>query len=222
MVRTITLFCYKNGSSPLHRLDARIKLFLIFTAGYVSFLLAPVPCTACLAAAFIISAVSGFTIREQLTQLKPAAYYALLLYTVSFVSSLTRHVPFPALLIPRTSDMVLSLHLALAVQITGLLYRTTSPLALRRAFEQIENALCSIFRIQFSVHSTIPRFSEIFSLLLVFIPQVFDVWQEVYRAWKARNGKGGIRMLSALFPVFISVCMKRSYFTSLALQNRRP
>lgn len=221
MVRTVSLFSYKHGSSPLHRLDARIKLLLIFVAGYAAFSLPPVPCAVCIAAVFVISAVSGFTLREQFVQLKPAAYYATLLYTVALISSFIEHIPFPALFVPRPADILLSLRLALAVQFTGLLYRTTSPLALRTALEQIEDAVRGFFHRTPSGHGAIPGFSETFSLLLVFIPQVFDVWQEIYRAWKARNGRSGIRMLSALFPVFLSVCMKRSYLTSLALRNRQ-
>ncbi|HAH61031.1 MAG TPA: hypothetical protein DCL73_02890 [Treponema sp.] len=221
MVKAVPLFSYKHGSSPLHRLDARIKLLLIFAAGYAVLSLPSVPCVVCIAAVSAISTVSGFTFGEQLTQLKPAAYYAGLLYTVSLISSFAEHIPFPSLLVPQSADILLSLRLALAVQFTGLLYRTTSPLALRTALEQIEDAFRNFFHLKSPGHNTIPGFSETFSLLLVFIPQVFDVWQEVSRAWKARNGRGGIRMLSALFPVFISVCMKHSYLMSLALRNRR-
>ncbi|MCK9169783.1 MAG: energy-coupling factor transporter transmembrane protein EcfT [Treponema sp.] len=220
MVRKITLFSYTYGSSVLHRLDARIKLLFIFLAGYGAFYLPPAACTVCIAAVFITAAASGFTFKDQLIQLKPAVYYVLLLYTVSLISSYTGHTPFPLVFIPRTADILLSLRLVLAVLVTGLLYRTTSPLALRTALEQIEDACRRFFHLRSPDYRKIPPFSEIFSLLLVFIPQVFDVWEEVHRAWKARNGRNGIRMLSVLFPVFISVCMKRSYLTSLALRNR--
>lgn len=221
MVRNFVLFNYKYGTSLLYRIDARIKIPAVFAAGYAVFSLPPVPCAVCITAVSIVSAASGFTPGEQFSQLRPAAYYAFLLYAVSLTGSIAGHAPFPSLLIPQAADIILVLRLILAVQFTGLLYRTTSPLALRTALEQAEDAFRRIFHLNSSDTDSSLRFSEIFSLLLVFIPQVFGVWQEVFRAWKARNGRGSIRMLPVLFPVFISVCMKRSYLTSLALRNRQ-
>jgi ABC-type cobalt transport system, permease component CbiQ and related transporters len=220
MVKTVPLFSYKHGSSLVHRLDARIKLLLIFAGGYAVFSLPPVPCVLCMAAVCIVSLSAGFTPAEQLVQLKPAAYYACLLYSISLITAVLARIPFPSLLRPQRSDIDLTLRLALAVQFTGLLYRTTSSLELRTALEQTEDAVRKLFRIRDQNSTMSFHFSEALSLLLVFIPQVFDVWQEIYRTWRARNGRGGLRSLPVLFPVFISVCMKRSYLTALALRSR--
>jgi energy-coupling factor transporter transmembrane protein EcfT len=218
MVNSITLFSYKNGTTVLHRLDARIKLLLIFACGYIVFSLPPVPCAVCIAFVFVLSFPAGFTFTEQLSALKPAVYYAVLLYTVSFITACASRTPLPSVFIPQKSDMILSLRLILTIQFTSILYRTTSPLALRTALEEIELSVRKFFRLKKTGNLPV---SDTFSLLLVFIPRVFDVWAEISRAWKARNGKGGIRMICALFPVLISVCMKRSYLTALALRNRR-
>jgi biotin transport system permease protein len=218
MVNSITLFSYKSGTTILHRLDARIKLLLIAACGYIVFSLPPVPCAVCIAAAFIVSFSAGFTFAEQLRDLRFAFYYAVLLYAVSFITACATRIPFPSAFIPQKSDIILSLRLTLTIQLTSILYRTTSPLALRTALEQVETSVRHFLRLKQT--GTLPV-SDTLSLLLVFIPQVFDVWTEINRAWKARNGRGGIRMIYTLFPVLLSVCLKRSYLTALALRNRR-
>lgn len=221
MVNDPPLFCYKYGTTILHKIDARLKLLLILAAGYAAFFLQDIPCAVCIAAAFPLACYAGFSLREQLAQLKPAVYYAAMLYTASIISAACSRTPFPEAFRPQKSDGTLILRLVLSLQITGILYRTTSPLALRTALIQIEDGFTGIFSKKKHESGSL-RFSEAFSLLLIFIPQVFSVWRQAVRAWQARNGKKNIRMMILLFPVLISVCMKRSYIMSLAIQNRRP
>ena len=215
----VRLFGYRSGSSFLHKCDARIKLISLFVLGTFVFLLPRNAALACIVLFFMLSPAIRFPMKEILSSLKPLVYYALILYSSSIVSALFAHAPFPIMLIPSERDIVILCRLALAFLIANAVYRTTSPLELREAVESIERGVVRIFRKKTEYRRLL--FSESLSLLIVLIPEVFDVWQAVFRAWKARRGKKGIRMIITLFPVFISVCMKRTYVTALALKARR-
>ena len=216
----VRLFGYRSGSSFLHKCDARVKLISLFVLGTFVFILPRNAAIACIAIFFALSPVIRFPLKEIFLSLKPVMYYALLLYISSIVSALSAHAPFPLPFIPSERDIVILCRLALAFLIANSIYRTTSPLELREAVESIEKGVVRIFRKKTEYRRLL--FSESFSLLIVLIPEVFAVWQAVFRAWKARRGKKGIRMIITLFPVFISVCMKRTYVMSLALKARRP
>lgn len=215
----VKLFGYRSGSSFLHKCDARIKLISLFVLGTFVFLLPRNAALACIALFFALSPAIRFPMKEILSSLKPLVYYALILYSSSIVSALFAHAPFPIMLIPSERDIVILCRLALAFLIANAVYRTTSSLELREAVESIERGVVRIFRKKTEYRRLL--FSESLSLLIVLIPEVFAVWQAVFRAWKARRGKKGIRMIITLFPVFISVCMKRTYVTALALKARR-
>ena len=215
----VKLFGYRSGSSFLHKCDARIKLVSLFVLGTFVFILPRNAALACIALFFALSPVIRFPMKEILSSLKPLVYYALILYSSSIVSAFFAHAPFPLPFIPSERDIVILCRLALAFLIANAVYRTTSPLELREAVESIERGVVRILRKKTEYRRLL--FSESLSLLIVLIPEVFDVWQAVFRAWKARRGKKGIRMIITLFPVFISVCMKRTYVTALALKARR-
>ena len=215
----LKLFGYRSGSSFLHKCDARIKLISLFVLGTFVFLLPRNAALACIVLFFMLSPAIRFPMKEILSSLKPLVYYALILYSSSIVSALFAHAPFPLPFIPSERDIVILCRLALAFLIANAVYRTTSPLELREAVESIERGVVRIFRKKTEYRRLL--FSESLSLLIVLIPEVFAVWQAVFRAWKARRGKKGIRMIITLFPVFISVCMKRTYVTALALKARR-
>lgn len=215
----VKLFGYRSGSSFLHKCDARIKLISLFVLGTFVFLLPRNAALACIVLFFMLSPAIRFPMKEILSSLKPLVYYALILYSSSIVSALFAHAPFPLPFIPSERDIVILCRLALAFLIANAVYRTTSPLELREAVESIERGVVRIFWKKTEYRRLL--FSESLSLLIVLIPEVFAVWQAVFRAWKARRGKKGIRMIITLFPVFISVCMKRTYVTALALKARR-
>ena len=272
----VTLFSYKPGNTVFHKLDARIKLVLLFACAFVIFSL-PLELSVILCAiACMTLLAAGFTVREIASLFKVVLYYALVIYCATLFSSFfdgsaanvfahdadshdianafmhdesERNVggkfssmffSYSATLLTvsvRTSDVLLVARLALAILVTSLLYRTTSPLALREAIEDAEQFVLGAFRkkamhiknltpseqtVRTSCKTTerAALFSSSLSLLLTFIPLVFATWKSVTRAWKARRGKSGIRMMLTLLPVFFSVCMKKAHTTSLALQNR--
>jgi energy-coupling factor transporter transmembrane protein EcfT len=151
----------------------------------------------------IVSFICGLSSREQLTDLKPAFYYAILMYILSVFSNLFdnfRLIPLNELiiaLIPRHEYLRITLRLALIVQISALVFRTTSALEIREAVKV-----------------------EIISIFLCFIPEIFKIWTSVNLAWKARGGKNGITKIKTVIFVLISLCFEKAALKAKALEAR--
>ncbi|MDR2952763.1 MAG: energy-coupling factor transporter transmembrane protein EcfT [Treponema sp.] len=212
-------FRYKTVRGPLHRIPALLKLFLLLPLSLFC-LSPPSPFLAAgIAAAIITASLCGFTLREQITDLKPAAFYAALMYALSAFSILLENARArqPSVLtqafIPKPEFLSVSLRLALVAQLSSLLFRSTSPIELRESIASIERFLCRrLFRVP-------PRykFSSALSLFLCFIPEVFENWTAINLAWKARGGKGGFRKIKTLCFIIITLSLEKAALKAKAL-----
>ncbi len=107
--------------------------------------------------------------------------------------------------------MLLS-RLVVAMTYTSIFFRTTSHREIREALEKIE------LGVTFG-HAKL-TFSKAFALFLNFLPQLFSIWASLDKAWRARQGKRGIRKILVLMPVFISLSIKKANDTLLSIKNR--
>jgi biotin transport system permease protein len=197
------VFRYKTIKGPLHRLPAAIKLILLLPLSIFCMSLSPIRLGAgifiCIPAAFIF----GLSLQDQLTDIKPAYYYAILMYILSAFSNFYdnfRTMPADVLyaaLIPGYEYLRITLRLVLIVQVSALVFRTTSPLEIREAVRL-----------------------EIISLFLCFIPEIFKIWASVNLAWKARCGKDGLLKIKTVVFVLISLCFEKAALKAKALESR--
>ena len=218
----IVLFQYKDGTSIFHRLPSWIKILLLVVVGYAVFMAPVTVCATLIPIVVIIAFFCNFRIEEQLADIKPAAYYAVLLYVITLgtniavdISSTEKIAVNTSFFLPQHSDIRLVLRLVLTLQISSLLFRTTTPFALRSGISEIEGCIRKIFHL-----SEQNNFSQFFSIFLLFIPRVFSVWHAAEKTWKARGGKSTIRKITILFPLLISVCIHKAWQTERALENR--
>ncbi|MGI5173663.1 hypothetical protein H0R92_08690 [Treponema sp. OMZ 840] len=192
------LFAYRSGNSLIHKMPALIKLILLFLLPAAVFFIPPLYCFFYI---FINSAAAfyaGFSLRRQIKDLKPIAYYAFFLALTHIVSFLIGESGSVKPLI------ALILRLTCAIQISSLFFSTTTSLELKQALEKV-----------------LPKsISLIFTLFLTFIPLLFSVWAQLDLSWKARAGKNGPKKLFVLFPVFISTALFKAQNLFYALQNR--
>jgi biotin transport system permease protein len=153
--------------------------------------------------AVIVSFICDLSLYDQLTDIKPAFYYALLMYALSVFSNLIENIQlthenqFISVLIPNIEYLRISLRLVLIVQISALLFRTTSSLEIRE-----------VVRLQ-----TI-------SLFLCFIPEIFRIWTSINLAWKARGGKEGFAKIKTLMFILISLAFDKAAAKARALEAR--
>ena len=205
------VFKYKTVKGPLHKPPAMLKLFLFLPLSILCMSLPSVWLTAAIGAAMIIAFLCKFTVNEQITDLKPAAFYVALMYALSFFSIFFENwglLPFSELaviaLLPRSDFLRICLRLVLIVQISALFFRSTSSIELR-------DSLSCVF------HKSI---SESIVLFLMFIPEIFKTWTDINLAWKARGGKQGLRKIKTTVFVLISLTMEKAAVKSKAMAAR--
>ncbi|MCI1209308.1 MAG: hypothetical protein LKF96_07690 [Treponema sp.] len=221
-VRNDSLFFqYRHGNSILHRAAPQLKILLLLAGSYALFVLPEAVCLAVIPAAAVTAALCGFTFREQITDIKPAAYYALLLYLMTlgtnsclFFTAETGTLPAD-FFIPAPQDIRLIIRLVPTLQLSSLFFRSTTPSALRTGLSDIETVIRR--HLPVSERNSV---SETLSLFFLFIPQTAAVWAAVQKAWKARGGKNGPKKIITLFPVLFEVSMHKAWQTERALRNR--
>ena len=203
MVISNAVFKYKTIKGPLHKVPAVIKLLLLLPLSVFCMSLPPLWLGAGIISAFIAAFICGLSLHDQLTDFKPAFYYAILMYALSVFSNLTgnfRLMPvnqFLTALIPDREYLRITLRLALVVQISALFFRTTSALEIRE-----------VVRL------------EIISLFLSFIPEIFKIWTSINLAWKVRGGKDGFAKIKTLVFILISLGMEKAALKANALEAR--
>jgi energy-coupling factor transporter transmembrane protein EcfT len=131
---------------------------------------------------------------------------------------------FTSLLMPNIDFMRISLRLVLIVQLSSLLFRSTSQGELRDALFTVEIAVrhfvAKIFfrKEQVNIEN---RFSGYIALFLCFIPDIFENWAMINLAWKARGGKQGFAKIKSLTFLLISISMEKAAIKAKALSARQ-
>ncbi|MDR3311976.1 MAG: hypothetical protein LBS64_02445, partial [Spirochaetaceae bacterium] len=88
--RTVTLFRYQAGNSAVHRLPAWIKLCALLPLSAIAFLLPPPALSGAILLTALCARFSGLSFRDQLYDLRAAAYYLGFLYWTDVISRLWR------------------------------------------------------------------------------------------------------------------------------------
>jgi biotin transport system permease protein/energy-coupling factor transport system permease protein len=225
-----SIFKYKTVKGPLHKLPALLKLILIWPISIFCMTLHPFWLGIGIATASITAFFCRFTLREQLTDIKPAFFYAFLMYTLSLFSSIMEiHKLLPELsyltaLIPKPDFIRIALRLVLIMQLSSLLFRSTTSGEIRDGLHTMEQVIRRFLsRVLFFQKKIAPNghFAENISLFLCFIPEIFETWSVINLAWKARGGKGGLEKIRTTVFVLISLSMERAAVKAKALAARQ-
>ncbi|MDR2972218.1 MAG: hypothetical protein LBU83_09870 [Bacteroidales bacterium] len=226
-----TVFKYKTIKGPLHKLPAIIKLFLLLPLSIFCMSLASRQLAAGILSAVILASFCRFTLREQLTDLKPAAFYAVLMYGLSVFSNLFenwqellyRFADIALVFIPRYDFLRIVLRLVLVVQLSALFFRSTSSMEIREGLSAIELFVKRLLSRLPLVKNRISHrwsFAEYICLFLGFIPEIFANWSAINMAWKARGGKQGFAKIKTVVFILISLSMEKAAVKAKALTAR--
>ena len=207
-----------------------LKLFLLLPLSVFCMSLPPLWLFAGIIAAAIAAFLCGFTLREQATDLRPAFFYGVLMYALSVFSTLYENygirpvsVLAAAALAPRPDFLRIALRLLLIVQISALLFRSTSSMEIREGLISTERfARRLLLRLPLLGKRISPqcRIAEAVSLFLSFIPEIFENWTVINLAWKARGGRQGFSKIKTTVFVLISLCMEKAAAKARALEAR--
>jgi len=218
MVKKQVIFKYKTIKGPLHKLPAILKLFFLI---FLSILCIRLPYLWLFIGIIITIFLSFFckiSLHEQLTDFKPAFFYAFLLYSLSIFTNIidnwkilfTVNYSLFFIFLPHQDFIRIALRLILIIQFSALFFRTTSLLEIRESLNFIVKKL--------KIKS---RFAESLSLFLCFIPEIFQTWSNINLAWKARSGKHGIKKIKTLLFVLIIMSFEKAALKARAIDARR-
>ena len=204
-----SLFSYTASDSIIHRTPAGLKILLLFCVP-VTVLLCPIEVCLVLIAVFPILALVGkIRLLDFLRDLRPIVIYCMMIVSIDVLSYLLFH---------RNDEIVTQrslytiLRLLCAIEATSVFFRTTSTYETGSALQTVERVLT------FGKSRLV--LSGLFSLFLGFLPQIFATWSSLDLAYRARGGKKGISKVLTLFPLLITMSMKKATTTYLALLNR--
>jgi len=232
MVSKQTVFKYKTLKGPLHKLPPMLKLFLLLPLSIFCLALPSFWLCIGIITAVITAFLCRFTLREQLTDLKPAALYAALMYAISVLSNLYNYFYgesvavnyfFSSVILPTPSFLSIALRLTLIIQLSALLFRATSAIEIRECLHNIGRFLRRIFsKIPFFGKriSQRPRFAENISVFIMFIPEIFLIWSNIDLAWKARGGKQNFKKIKMLVFTLIALSFEKAALKARALEAR--
>lgn len=208
MLRDITLGQYFPGSSPIHKIDSRIKIILsllfiaaIFSASTV------VGMVAVFIAVLFIVLLSKISLSIIFKGLKPLIFIMLFTLVIQIFLTRTGELWFEWYIIKIYSDGIYNsiktaVRIVLLISSTSvLLSYTTSPIMLTDGIEGLLKPLAKMGVTK--VHD----FAMMMSIALRFIPTLIEESEKIMAAQKARGtdfSQGGlIKRAKALLPIFI-------------------
>lgn len=229
MIKDITIGQYISGNSPIHKMDARLKIIAVFVyiiillliKNPVSYLMAAV-CTA------TVIMVSGISPKHVLRGLKPMTW--ILLFTAVLNLFLTKgtvliSIPLFKFSLKITYEgvytaVIMALRLSFLMIGSSLLTLTTSPLQLTDGMEKLMKPL---EKIKVPAH----EIAMMMSIALRFIPTLSEETEKIMKAQKARGADfetGNIiarakAMLPILVPLFVSA-FRRADELATAMEAR--
>lgn len=211
------ILSYQKRTSLIHRTPALLKLLALLGIAVALYLTGLEIHGILFAVSLVAVLISSISFKDFLHDLKPVTFYGLFIAVVEVVGAMfyggNLLESFGDGMWKTNSSVLLVSRLVVAMSYTSLFFRTTSNLEIRQSLERVELA------VSFG-HSRL-SFSRAFALFLNFLPQLFAIWANLDKAWKARCGKRGIRKILVLLPVFITLSMKKANDTLLSLRNRR-
>lgn len=178
-----------------------VKLLLVPVVSILVFALPWQTALALVLIQFIINFILHISFREQLVYLRAVLYYAAILIFAKFVGAVFSKQTFHAFLLDFLPTLIMLLKLFCVMQTASIVFKTTTPLQIRQTLKNLP-------------------FAQALTLFICFIPQVTKNWEQIKKAWLARGGKKGLRMLLVLLPVLFSVGMKQAWNNARALCAR--
>lgn len=238
MTQKYSSFSYKAGKSLVHRMPAWIKLLFVPALSVAVFQLPFAFALGLILFQLALAFALGFSAKEQFNDVKFVFYFAFLLYLMGFVgffcsdffgsfqdgggAEKIQRIEAAALLksslikaFSNSATALMLVRLFCVMQTSSIIFKTTTSLEIREGVGKIEGAIRKALRLKDKNTLT-----DLISFTLYFIPLVFRIWSQLETAWRARQGKSGVKMFIVLLPALFSVGMKSAYTAAKAVMIR--
>ncbi len=225
MIKDITLGQYLPGETPVHRLDPRVKILIVFAFVIILFMVKK-PVGYLAFALFVIGAciVAKIPMKMMAKSLKPLLFF--ILFTAIINLFMTKgEVVFSFYIFKITKEGIkmaaaMALRLIFLVSGTSLLTYTTSPIVLT---DGIESLLMPFSKIGFPAH----EIAMMMTIALRFIPTIIDETDKIIKAQSARGSdfESGnlLRRAKALVPILVPLfvsAFRRADDLATAMESR--
>jgi len=207
----ITPWSYRKGSTLLHRLPAGFKLAFLLLLSLASFypgtetqslvLLGTI--TAILVALSFAAGIGPWALLRGSGPLFLVIFWGFLLQAVEFSPLKINPAGFLA-------AVIFSLRIGAAFSAGTLLFSVTTPYEIRKSLSRLETSL-RIKKLALSLY---------ISLMLGFLPQFFEVWEDLCLAWKSRAGRKNLSFIVVLVPIAMEKMMRKAAETAIAMEAR--
>lgn len=220
-------YAYRPGNSALHRMNALVKFFSLLAITFGSFFLGPLGLG--LGALIVLMGALG-------ARLTPVCLFSgsgPLLVTSFFIFLLKAFRLTQPYFDGGGAKQGFLFIAGIGVSFAGgaLLFATTTSSDLRKTLMNLEKNLLRPLIWGLSKNSAPwakrwlrvlnrPRLALSISLMLSFIPRIFEVWENTSLAYRARLGKRGIHGYAALILLVTERLMEAAGETALALESR--
>jgi energy-coupling factor transporter transmembrane protein EcfT len=225
------VFRYRKGNSIFHRIPAPVKCIALLCASASVMVLPASAVCAGIAAMIIPACIAGFTAREQLADIRPALMYMGFLYaltlTVNLFSAGIAAAPRPwtEIAVFHPAYLVYGGRLVLIMQLSALLFRTTTSIEIKATLCRAETGIRRLIKkAPFARNISLDaRLGKSAALMMSFIPVLFELWEKLNRAYRARSGgRAGLGMQKAhvLLAALVSLAFHHAAEKARALAAR--
>jgi len=212
--KKVFLFQYHAKNTPIHRLSAGLKLLVLCISSFVLYgasqTLSAVYAV-CLVCIGLCAKLSWLTVKRNCLFL---CIYAVCIFGIKIIG-----MPLTAEVVKTMAVETLAFmqKLTLILFTATVFYETTSKLEIFMLCEKIERFFC---RKKYS-----GAFSTLFTVTLMCVPRVFEVWAQLNYAYDARTHRGrdlvnAYRRFASLLPALIENLLRFAVTVDKALKNR--
>ena len=201
-----TPWAYRKGSTVLHRLPAGAKLLCLLLLSMLAFFPSLLLLGAIALAIVLLSFIAGINPASLLRGSGPL----LLIVLGVFLFQAIELFPFGIKLDGLKESLIFCIRIAAAFSAGALLFAVTTGGEIRKSLCRAE----SVLRLE--------KFKTglYISLMLMFLPQFFQVWEDLNLSWKSRAGKPNIARLKKLLPIAMEKMMIKAAETAAAMEAR--
>jgi energy-coupling factor transporter transmembrane protein EcfT len=199
-------WAYRKSNSPIHRLGGGLKLAFLFALSLGAFfpLIWVLPVIAVILS--FLSLAASIKPWELLRGSRPLIVFTLFVFAFQAVNFLPLGINTEG----AKEGIIFCLRIALSFSAGALLFSTTTMGEIKKALSRLESFL----------HLEKPGIALSFSLMLGFLPRIFETWEEVNAAWEARAGKAGISRIIKTLPPMMERLITKAAETADALEAR--
>jgi biotin transport system permease protein/energy-coupling factor transport system permease protein len=226
--RTV-VFRYRKGKGFLYKIPAPAKLLSLPVLAATAMLLPLYAACAGIGLLAVFALLCGFTPKEQFTDIKPVLFYAFFLYMIGICTGLysvfsgdLEPGEAAAIFYPDYAYGFYIIRLFLVMQLSALLFRTTTSIEIKEAVRAGETSIrAGIRKLPFGkAVSSRAKLGTSAALMMNFVPALFELWNKLNRAYRARGGKRGLKQFRVLFVALIALSLHYAREKARALAAR--